>query len=468
MAPRNSNNRLKNIQSLYLNEDGADVWFLFDGERIPGHKIILTAMSEYYKTMFFGSLPVNEIIDMNDANITVESFKAFLKFIYMVEPNGLTMDNIEGVLSMAKLSLSEDIFSECDVFLKNSVTIDTMFFGYQLALLYDLKHLKAICSEEICVHAESVLKSSSFLNFPFEYLQIIMQNDALACEEIDIFNACINWAKAACIRNNLDPSNEENLRNQLQDLVHQIRFISMTKEEASICIGAYPGLFSRNGELQEIICMIGHNDAYQPKQFNWTPRYFNLKYNKGQQLQCSRISYPLFPDGPYLVKNVEVTRFTCNRYVMLLGISCDLNSRISTPITVQINEIKSNEHINERYNQRLIAQFEHNSKIQVYQTSIALDKVILLRPNYTYDISITFETHFQNPDNVAVDSECTLKRKVRLDHDIVFHFSQRGLVSGLLLSRFDSKSYLGKIKHNPKTWVLITTVGIGMAYYFWK
>ncbi|KAJ6643408.1 BTB/POZ domain-containing protein 3 [Pseudolycoriella hygida] len=466
MAFNNSTQKLKNIQSLYLNEDGADVFFLLDGERIPGHKIILTAMSDYYKTMFYGSLREDNNIDMNDSNVSVESFKEFLKFIYMSEPN-LTMDNIDGVLTMAKRSLSEDILNECEQFLKNSVTIDTMFFGYQLALLYDLKQLKNICKEEICVHAESVLKSASFLKFPFEHFQILIEFDTLACEEIDMFNACINWAKAACRQNNLDVLNAVNLRDQLRDLVHQIRFTSMTKEEAASCIGDYPGLFLANGELQEIICMIGHNNAYQPKQFNWTPRYFNLKYNKNQQIECSRMSNTHVTDSPYQVKHIETTRFTCNRHVILRGISCDIQIQISTPITVQINEIKTVESTNERYNQRLIGQFILNPKSEVYEASITLDKVILIRPNYIYDINITFETHFQNPNNPDMYSNSILKRKMRVDHDIVFNFRRRGLVSRLSLSRFDNKNYFQKIKHNPKTWMMLA-VCLGAGYWYWK
>lgn len=111
---------LKNIQFLYLNPRGADVWFKIKDERIPGHKLILSAMCPYYSTMFYGSLPESTEVNMTEAVTSVESFKEFLKFMYTLQPN-LTMDNIEDVISLAKQSLSDECLSVCETFLKKSL-----------------------------------------------------------------------------------------------------------------------------------------------------------------------------------------------------------------------------------------------------------------------------------------------------------------------------------------------------------
>lgn len=66
------------------------------------------------------------------------------------------MDNIKGVIHLAKQSLSNDIFTKCEQYLMNTITMETMFFGYQLALMYDANQLKTMCEEEICVNAEQV------------------------------------------------------------------------------------------------------------------------------------------------------------------------------------------------------------------------------------------------------------------------------------------------------------------------
>lgn len=114
----NQNGALRRVWSLYLNLNGADVWFIIHGERIPGHKLILGASSPYYSTIFYGSLPEDNEADMSASNISMKSSKEFLKFIYGLEPN-LTMDNIEGVISQAKQSISDEIFAACEAFLKH-------------------------------------------------------------------------------------------------------------------------------------------------------------------------------------------------------------------------------------------------------------------------------------------------------------------------------------------------------------
>lgn len=455
---------IRSIQTLYLNPNGADVWFIIDGERIPGHKHILGAMCPYYSTMFYGSLPVKDEVDMTASNVSIDSFKEFLKFMYAQEPH-LTLDNIEGVISMAKQSLSDEIFAACEEFLKKTLTIDTVFFGYQLALLYDANHLKAICEEEICVNAEKVLKSSSFLEFSYDYLQMVLRCDALACEELDIFNACIAWAKAACKRNNLDVSNGQYLRDQLRDSVYQIRFTSMTKEEAGKCIQSNPGLFTTD-ELEEIICMVAHHDKFQPKQFNWTPRYFNLEWYKGRHLKLDRVDF--YSSGTdYRVDKFEMTRFFCNRRVLLKGFTCEIDQRIQTPIQVTIKEIRGKESCVDRYNQRVIAEFNKCIDYAYYKmlrAEIQLSKAILLRPNYTYEIGITFEPiHSHYRGSSIFRRSNILKTAVRVDHDIKFNFNEKGIVTGLSLGRFDKKNFFQKAICDPHVWISLT---LGLVTYF--
>lgn len=65
------------IQSLYCKEDGADVWFSIDGEKIPGHQWILkTAVPLYQKDL------TNDCNEIHLSGVSVDAFKEFLKFIH--------------------------------------------------------------------------------------------------------------------------------------------------------------------------------------------------------------------------------------------------------------------------------------------------------------------------------------------------------------------------------------------------
>lgn len=484
MAMTTSNvNPLEHINSLYLNENGADIWFRFDDERIPAHKIILTAMSKRYETAFFGSIRENGEVNMNVANvpnIMIDSFKEFLKFCYGVKP-ALTMDNIEGVIDMAKQSFSDKIFAACEDFLESSTPEDDIFFGYYLALRYESARLQKYYEGEICANAVFLLKSESFLKFPYEYFQLVLQCNSLACEEIDIFNACIRWAVAQCTQNGTDPINLENLRACLQESIYEIRFTSMTKKQAATCIRLYGGLFTAD-ELQEIICMVGDDVGFHPKKFNWTPRYFNITWNRGFPLYCFRIAADVLrsidrsrtlrtgtPSLQHTVKRTEITQFRCNRRILLKEICCEIDTRRSFPLRVIINETENDDQRRtERFNrvfQNAAFTTKRNVPFESYTLDIDLGRAILLRPNHTYEIQIIFEVN-QFPIDM-IHSYSYFIKHVRVDHDIVFKFLDRGIVCSLTFYRFDTKTFWQKVVYDPKLWFIVIIIFCLIGYFMW-
>lgn len=95
-----------------------------------------------------------------------------------------------------------------------------------------------------------------------------MQHDSIGCEENDLSDACIAWAKAACCTKNV-PCIAENIRNQLNNtgaernnLLYQIRFTAMNINETAICVKSIPELF-KSIEIEKILCMVGHNESFQ-------------------------------------------------------------------------------------------------------------------------------------------------------------------------------------------------------------
>lgn len=99
------NTLLEKIQNLFLSSDAADVWFIFDEERLAGHKFILSTMSPWFNVMFNGSLPEGEEVDMTNSGVSITAFKEFLRFLYTQKTN-FTMENIEEIIDLAKQSLS--------------------------------------------------------------------------------------------------------------------------------------------------------------------------------------------------------------------------------------------------------------------------------------------------------------------------------------------------------------------------
>src|ERR1700753_3023718 len=174
---------IKAIESLYLNSHTADVHFTFKSsdERIPAHKSIL-AVSEVFKTAFFGSIPEKDEVKIEDEGVNADAFKEFLQFFYLKEVK-LSMKHIKNVMYLGKKYQMDDCLIVCSSFLKENLTIDETCMGLQLALYYEQDDLKEFCLRQIAVNTEEVLKSDGFLNCDWNVLSTIVRTDTLNCSE---------------------------------------------------------------------------------------------------------------------------------------------------------------------------------------------------------------------------------------------------------------------------------------------
>lgn len=456
------------IQALYLERQGANIHYTIQHGQEPvyAHRWVMEPYLQYEHI----SSENNGIIeiDLSESEISVASFEEFLKFIHL-KPRNLTVNNIDDVMFMARRWQLTDGFTECKQFLKKSIGTSTCL-AYKLAFKYDANDLKALFEEEICVNPTGAFRSDDFQALPHELVAKIIENDSLACKEIRVFDACIAWARSKCRQMQFDPSNVENVRNALDGLLYRIRFTSMSNEEAAHCINAHRQLFNET-ELTEILCMIGRIKSFKPKQFNWTPRYVHLSRKK--ELVCSRLPQSDDGNSKYAVQQVEVTRFTCNRRIELHGIELELHSGVERSIGIQIIERNQQGLIHQRYDplqpcDLLSVQFaigrsppydKARGRAMHSTACIPLNPCIILRPTYTYDIRIDF----QNQRYVSgLERRCG-KRKVRVDHDLVFQFEDTGVVSALQFRRFKNRHRFAKILHNPTFWIWMAVITVAIC-----
>lgn len=108
-------------------EKTGDVTFLVGKKRTPvrAHKCVLASSSEVMEKMLYGSMKeatsnevvtsllfVTQEVELGDDRLTTESFKAFIKYVYVGEAN-LTAPTVFGILSLAQLydfgGLQEDV-----------------------------------------------------------------------------------------------------------------------------------------------------------------------------------------------------------------------------------------------------------------------------------------------------------------------------------------------------------------------
>lgn len=432
-----SQTRGKPFEELYLNVELADVWFMIDGERIPCHKLVLSTGSPWFKAMFHGSLPEQGDVDLSDSSTSAE-FKEFLQFFYLHDVK-LTITNIAGVFDLVKRSMVDEYFVECETFLIKNLTIQNMCLGYQLAQLYDAKKLKRFCERAICMKPTAIFSSESFLNAPYEIVLQIMSFDELLCDEKDAIDGCMAWAQAACRRNQINPKNVANLRAQLNEIVYQMRFVSINVKEYGALLHKFPDLFNKE-ESQEIIFVM--SQIKERTKFNTKPRIFQVYSNDQQMLCCNRfVSRELnVIDEKYRTKRIETTIFSSNRPVLLRGFT--YATRFGS-VRITITEKRD-----ERY---ILPLFESTQQIEFDVEPMLHDNAmvkakfhrpIVIEPNVKYEIQLQLE-HATGVNRSVLSNQVSLDRGSIV---IKFHSidantdASRGVIHRLYFTVFDKWS----------------------------
>lgn len=328
---------IKSISKMYLASNLADVHFTFPEddptEKVPAHKLILASASKVFEAMFFGSLKEADVVKITDSN--ADAFKEFLQLVYLPEIS-LTMANLGEVLRLADKYDMLECFDTCAPFIERHLTIENLPIGYQLAIKFNNLELKTFCERLIRGVTKDVLKSESFLQCNREVVENILQQNALECNETDLFEACIAWAKSACQRNGLDENNSENWKNQLGDCFRLIRFAAMDGKKMNEILSneVYNNLLTRE-ELTDI-AMKKFDPNFQSKIFTSVPRSKALsdtiKFICKSQLK-----------NVYFIKNQESTWFSTNEPILLTNIKgCPLKILYSLEANLEIVEYNSN------------------------------------------------------------------------------------------------------------------------------
>lgn len=309
-------------KSLYLDEETADVTFIFqsqDGliEKVPAHKCHLTAVSENFKEMFEKSCQKKEI---RIAGTSATSFKEFLKFFYFGSIQ-LTWKNIFDIMILSKRYEIPQCMEVCEKVLRRGLNDETVCAAYRLAVLFKRDELKKTCEQLIGLHAKAVLKLSGFLHCKRTVLEHILKIDAMACSESELFEGCMNWVFANSKEKGLS---KELVQMKFGDLCNEIRFGAMSFEEFFTVATKY-GQYMQD-DFTDIIRMMGSRE-YQPTlgvNPNRERRSDKSPWSEGGKLKCNRLASKYCLNEPYYVRDEEITTFSSDDLVLLSGFTLNI------------------------------------------------------------------------------------------------------------------------------------------------
>ncbi|CAC5401246.1 BTBD3_6 [Mytilus coruscus] len=204
------------------NEIICDVTFLV-GENckpIKAHRYMLCSRSPVFHTMFQGSMP--ETNNINVPDIDENTFDLVLKYIYSDEIE-ITNENVRDILYAADKYMLSRVKQKCSDLLKKTARSSDAVVALSTASQFHLGVLQRESLQFIESNTKACLASVHASNLSKECVEIILQSDYLSCTETDICKFFLTWTDKFIEAANVE-RNPENLRSVVGNLLYLIRF----------------------------------------------------------------------------------------------------------------------------------------------------------------------------------------------------------------------------------------------------
>ncbi|XP_049820969.1 kelch-like protein 5 [Aethina tumida] len=183
-----------------------------NGKRVQAHRLVLSAASEYFSTMFTGSLRDPEQTEVTLGDVNGDVLQAVVNYCYTGTIE-IREDNVETLLSTACLMLLHEVVEACSRFLAHQLHPSNCLGIAVFAEYQNCSSLLMEANSYTSQHFMQVIRNQEFLQLTVEQMTTLLNNDVLNVpSEEHIFHALMNWV-------NHDPVERKQYVGQLLELV---------------------------------------------------------------------------------------------------------------------------------------------------------------------------------------------------------------------------------------------------------
>ena len=186
-----------NLSALYLSDTFSDITLIVDGHRLPAHRVLLAARSDYFRALLYGGMKESSERDIEIKVTSVQAFKYLLKYLYCghIQLKSFKEETILEIFGLSHEYGFVELETAISDYLKNTLSIRNVCVIYDTASLFQLSQLAEVCRLFIDRQALEVIRNESFFSLSISTLKDIIQRDSFCAPEIDIFRAVCEWAK---------------------------------------------------------------------------------------------------------------------------------------------------------------------------------------------------------------------------------------------------------------------------------
>ncbi|XP_022214079.2 BTB/POZ domain-containing protein 9-like [Drosophila obscura] len=183
------------MRRLCLNDLYSDVDFLVEEQRLPAHRSILAARSDYFRAMLYGNMTESKEREIR-LEVPVDAFKIIMRYIYTgtLPLSTLDVQGMIGVFGLAHLYGLQNVEGVINNHLQQNLAVSNVCMILNAARRYSMNDLSKECIDFMDRNASKLLKHQSFLRLSKESLEEVLRRDTFAAPEVKIFKALCKWS----------------------------------------------------------------------------------------------------------------------------------------------------------------------------------------------------------------------------------------------------------------------------------
>lgn len=200
------------FSTFYKAHKFTDCTFIVDGVELKVHRFILACSSPVFEKMLFGELASN-VIEIPD--IALDDFMEVLDFIYLDRLQITSISHAWNMFIIANRFFIEDLIDSCLAYIEQNVGIRDILMSYEFAEMYNLSSLKEKCLSDMTFYFQAVFLSDYHMK-PTTFAAVMGKFKP----RVDLFELAVkivDWAMTECEVREL-PLTSENVLDILKEV----------------------------------------------------------------------------------------------------------------------------------------------------------------------------------------------------------------------------------------------------------
>lgn len=178
----------------------SDVCLIVGGEKIPAHRCVLAAGSDYFRSRFLGPFRPETIpnVDLTSVTTNVATVESVINFLYTGLIN-IDLENLEYILKVSSFLLISELRTHCIDYMQKTLDVNTIVKYYLLSTDHMIADMEQKLADTLKsrFHDWLIFRESSLEISPKQLLLLIRNCNVFEyCSDVDIIVYLVKWVRA--------------------------------------------------------------------------------------------------------------------------------------------------------------------------------------------------------------------------------------------------------------------------------